>query len=221
MRAAVAHGVAGRLALADRERAAVVAGRLEHAEADQVDVRDRQRAAVVRRGGEVGRRLEAAEEVRLLEDHRGRVGRGLAHAVGIGRAAVVRHLDDLEPEAARVRLHDLAHLRVRRLGDDDLRRGRSPPWRRSRRRRRPSCRRSPTRSRRPSRSARRSRSGTRRSPAARPATAPAGTACTRSGTRRAAAPRRRPPARSGRRSRRRGTRRRRRRSSPRAPRGAA
>ena len=31
------------------------------------------------------------------------------------------HLDDLEPEAGRVRLHDLAHLRVRRLGDDDLR----------------------------------------------------------------------------------------------------
>ena len=41
--------------------------------------------------------------------------------VRIGRPAVVRHLDDLEAEAGRVRLHDLAHLRVRRLGDDDLR----------------------------------------------------------------------------------------------------
>ena len=39
---------------------------------------------------------------------------------GVGRAIAVRHLDDLEPEARRVRLHDLAHLRVRRLGDDDL-----------------------------------------------------------------------------------------------------
>ena len=168
VRAAVAHRVAGRLALADRHRAAVVARRLEHAEADQVDVRDRQRAGLVRRRGELGRRLEAAEEVRLLEDHGGRVLRGLAHAVGIGRAAVVRHLDDLEPEAARVGLHDLAHLRVRRLGDDDLRRGRSRASRRSTRRRRRSCRRSRTRSRRPCRSARRSRSGTRRSPAARP-----------------------------------------------------
>ena len=41
--------------------------------------------------------------------------------VGIGRAALVRHLDDLEAEAGRVGLHDLAHLRARRLGDDDLR----------------------------------------------------------------------------------------------------
>ena len=47
-------------------------------------------------------------------------------AVGIGVAALVRHLDDLEPEAARERLHDLAHLRVGRLGDDDPRCGRSP-----------------------------------------------------------------------------------------------
>ena len=73
VRAAVAHRVAGRLALADRHRAAVVARRLEHAERHEVDVRDRQRAGLVRRGGELGRGLEAAEEVRLLEDHRRRV----------------------------------------------------------------------------------------------------------------------------------------------------
>ncbi len=33
----------------------------------------------------------------------------------------MRNLDDLEPEAGRVRLHDLAHLRVERLREDDLR----------------------------------------------------------------------------------------------------
>ena len=44
------------------------------------------------------------------------------------------------------------------------------------------------------------RSGTRRSPAGRPGSSRAGTACTPSGTRRAGAPRRRSPARSGRRS---------------------
>ena len=47
--------------------------------------------------------------------------RGLAHALGVGDAALVRDLDDLEPEAGRVRPHDLAHLRARRLGDHDLR----------------------------------------------------------------------------------------------------
>ena len=44
-----------------------------------------------------------------------------ATLVGIGHAAPVRHLDDLEAEARRVGLHDLADLRVRRLAEDDLR----------------------------------------------------------------------------------------------------
>src|ERR687897_306793 len=35
--------------------------------------------------------------------------------------AAAGHLDDLEPEPRRVRLHDLAYLRTRRFGDDDLR----------------------------------------------------------------------------------------------------
>src|SRR5262249_47658429 len=41
-------------------------------------------------------------------------------AVGVGRASVVGNLDDLEAESARVGADDLPHLRVRRLGDDDL-----------------------------------------------------------------------------------------------------
>ena len=68
VRPAVRLVVARRLALADRDRAAVGPGRLEHAERDGVDVGDRQRTGVVRGGSQVGCRLEAAEEVRLLED---------------------------------------------------------------------------------------------------------------------------------------------------------
>ena len=41
--------------------------------------------------------------------------------VGIGDAALVRNLDDLEPEPGRVGLDDLAHLRVERLGEHDAR----------------------------------------------------------------------------------------------------
>ncbi len=39
--------------------------------------------------------------------------------VRIGDAVVVRNLDDLQAEARRVGLDDLAHLRVERLGEDD------------------------------------------------------------------------------------------------------
>ena len=86
------------LALADRDVAAVRAGRLEHAERHRVDVRDRERARLARRRGELGRRLEAAEEVRLLEDHRGRVVGGGGDRCRVGDAVLVRHLDDLEAE---------------------------------------------------------------------------------------------------------------------------
>ena len=81
---------------------------------------DRERAGVVRRRGELGRGLEAAEEVRLLEDHGRRVLRGRRQPIRIDRAAVVRNLHDLEAEPDRVRLHDLAHLWVQRLGEHDL-----------------------------------------------------------------------------------------------------
>ena len=80
MRAAEGREVPGSLSFADRERAAVAARRLEHAERQRVDVRDRQRTGVVRRGREVRRRLEAAEEVRLLEDDRGGVRRPRARS---------------------------------------------------------------------------------------------------------------------------------------------
>ena len=104
VRPAVAHVVPGGLALADRERAAVVARRLEHAERQEIDMGHRERTRRRRGGGDVRRRFEAAEEVGLLEDHaRGVLGRR-PHRVGVGRATVVRHLDDLHPESRRERL---------------------------------------------------------------------------------------------------------------------
>ena len=58
------------LPLSDRHRTPVFAGCLEQPERHEVDVRDRVGAGLGRRGGEIRSRLEAAEEIRLLEDHR-------------------------------------------------------------------------------------------------------------------------------------------------------
>ena len=169
VRAAVAHRVAGRLALADRHRAAVVARRLEHAEltsgrrARSAARRRRSRRRRARAPARGSRRSSAAGRSRPPRPSAAsRTRSGSVTPPSCGTSTIS------SPKPRRVGLHDLAHLRVRRLGDDDLRRGRSRASRRSTRRPRRSCRRSPTRSRRPSRSARRSRSGTRRSPAARP-----------------------------------------------------
>src|SRR5581483_11535444 len=117
----VGHDVAGRLSLAERDRAPVAPGRLEHAERQRIDVRDRQRIGVVRRRCKVGRGLEAPEEVRLLEDDRGCILRCCRHGLDIGGSVPVGNLHDLEPESRRVGLHHLSYLRVRGLGDDDLR----------------------------------------------------------------------------------------------------
>ena len=78
---------------------------------------DRERSRVRRRGGEVRRRLEAAEEVRLLEDRAGRVLGGVAELGRVGHPIPVRNVDDLEPEARSVGLDHLAHLWVDRLRD--------------------------------------------------------------------------------------------------------
>ena len=172
----------------------------------RIDVGDRQRARLVRRSGQVRRRLETAEDVRLLEDHARRVTGNRGNVVRDVTPSVCPHLDDLEAEPRRVRLHDLAHLRVDRLAQDDLRAPGHVLRHVTRVRRGGRARRSRTRSTRPSRSARRSPSGTRRSPGASPGSSPAGTACTPSGILRGPAWRRRTRARSGRRSRRRGTR---------------
>ena len=59
---------------------------------------DRQRAGVVRGGGELRRLLQAAEEVRLLEDHAGGLGRG-PQPLGIRDAVGVRNVDHLQAEA--------------------------------------------------------------------------------------------------------------------------
>ena len=206
MRAAVRHVVAGGLAFADRDGAAVVAGRLEQSERRRVDMRDRKRAGVRRSGGQVGGRLQATEEVRLLEERAGRVLGCRAELGRVGHATMVGNLDDLEPEAGGVGLHHLAHLRIDESRQAPRANVRLRAWRCSRRRPRPSCRRSLTRSKRPARSARRSRSGTRRSPATHPGSSRAGTAYRRSAARHARARRRPPRGRSGRRCPPRGTR---------------
>ena len=120
MRAAVGDVVPRRLPFSDAERAPVATGRLEDSQREQVHVRNRERLGLRRRRGEVGRRLQHSEEVRLLEDYAGRVGGCLAKLVGIGHAVPVRHLNHLEAEAGRVGLHDLPHLRAGRLRHDDL-----------------------------------------------------------------------------------------------------
>ena len=63
-------------------------------------MRDRVRAGARGGRGEIGRPFEAAEEVRLLEDHGGASARARAELVGIGRPTAMRHLDDLEAEAS-------------------------------------------------------------------------------------------------------------------------
>ena len=83
-------------------------------------MRDRHGALLGRRGGKLRGGLQAAEEVRLLEDHGRRALRSRPDAVRIRDAAFVGDLDHLESEPGRVRLHDAAHLRVGRLGQDDL-----------------------------------------------------------------------------------------------------
>ena len=84
-------------------------------------MRDGKGAGGGSRCGELGGRLQAAEDVRLLEDHHGSVlGRG-GQLRRVRRTVRVRDLDDLHAEARRVGLHDLADLRVQRLGQDDLR----------------------------------------------------------------------------------------------------
>ena len=120
VRATVCLVVPGALAFPDRQRGAVGTGCLENSERDGIDVRDRQGAGLGSGCRQLGGGLEAAEEVRLLEDHARGVGGGLAELVRVGDSAVVADLDDLEAEPGRVRLHDLPHLRAQCLAEDDL-----------------------------------------------------------------------------------------------------
>ncbi len=120
VRPAVRRPVAGRLPLADRDRAPYAPG----ASSTPSDMRStcaiESAPASLRSRRECRRVLETAEEVRLLEEDRGGIRRRARELVRVDDAAAVRDLDDLEAEPARVRLHDLAHLRIQRLGENDL-----------------------------------------------------------------------------------------------------
>jgi hypothetical protein len=57
----------------------------------------------------------------MLEDRAGCPLAGRAKLVRVGRPVAMRHLYDVEPESRRVGLDHLPDLRVRRLGEHDLR----------------------------------------------------------------------------------------------------
>ena len=103
-RTAVVEAVAERLALADGDVDAAVAGRPEDAEGDRVAGGDQQRAGVV---GDRGDRLEVldrAEEVRVLdEDGGGLVVDGLGERVEIGEPVGERDGRDRPPDSRRRR----------------------------------------------------------------------------------------------------------------------
>ncbi len=120
MRPAVGEVVPRRLPFSDGDRAPVAAGRLEDPQRKRVDMGDREGVGVDCGCGERRGRLEHPEEVRLLEDDAGRVLGGGSKLVGVGGALAVRHLDDLEPEAGRIGLHDLSYLGARRFRHGDL-----------------------------------------------------------------------------------------------------
>ena len=151
--------------------------------------------------------LDAAEEVRVLDEDRG----GLV-VDRLGEAS-----RSVTPPAERAPPRPRPGSRSSRCGESHGCADEGPGRRRtggassrrspgSRRRRRSTGPRTGRRSRAAGRSARSSPSGTRTSPAGRPGRSRAGTACTGSGTRSGRRSRRRSPARSGRTSRRRGSR---------------
>ena len=80
---------------------------------------NRESTCLARGCRESGRVLEAAEEVRLREDHGRCVDGSRGDALGIGDATLVGDLDHLEAEPGRIGLDDLAYLRVERLGEHD------------------------------------------------------------------------------------------------------
>ena len=149
-------------------------GRCEHAERERVEHLDRARSPVVGHAEQVAHRLEDPVDVGVLHDDRRHVGTDLGRA-----AAPVREprrppartpLPCRRPGACR----RVVGRRPRTRGPG-LDRGLEPC---SRPRPARSPRRRATRSRPRARSTRRSSTGTRTASAARPARAPAGTACT-------------------------------------------
>ena len=183
-RAAEVEAIAERLALAERDVGAALAGRLEDPQGHRVAGDDQQRAVLLRRRAERLDVLDRAEEVGALQDHR----RGLAvdrrrQRRRVGDAALEPDLDHLGAVARPSRCRGSRGC----AGGRRARRRTWPVWSRSSpgsppRRPRTAPRRA-RRSRPAARSARSSRSGTRTSPAARPARSPAGRACRASGTR--------------------------------------
>ena len=119
--AAEVEAVAERLALADGDVDAALAGRAQDAERDRVDRGDAERAGLVGSASERLEVLDRAEEVRVLDEERGGlVVERRGELAGVGDAAVEPDLDDLGAEAARVGRERLAGVRVQAARDDEL-----------------------------------------------------------------------------------------------------
>ena len=113
--------VAERLALAEGDVGAGLAGRLQDPERHRVAGDDQQRAVLLRRRAERFDVLDRAEEVGALQDDR----RGLAvdrrrQRRRVGDAALEPDLDHLGAVADRVGRERLAAVRVDAAGDDEL-----------------------------------------------------------------------------------------------------
>ena len=117
--AAEVEPVAERLALADGDVDAALAGRAQDAERDRVDRGDAERICLVggsREGLEI---LDRAEEVRVLDEDCGDVLVDVVLELGrIGDAVREADLDHLRAEAARVGRERLARVRVQAPRDD-------------------------------------------------------------------------------------------------------
>ena len=125
MRPAVALEVAGALALADRDRAAVRAGRLEHAERDGSTCATGSAPALGATAASAGASSSTPKTLGCWKMTAAASDDAAAELAGSVTPPLVRDLDHLEPEARRVRLHDLPHHRVQRLGDRPPSSGRS------------------------------------------------------------------------------------------------
>src|SRR4029077_1499972 len=119
-RTAEVEAVAERLALAEGDVGAALAGRLQDAQRDRVAGDDQQGAVLPGGGAERLDVLDRAEEVGALQDHGGGLAVDrLGQRGGVGQPALEPDLDDLGAVALRVGGEGLAAVRVDAAGDDE------------------------------------------------------------------------------------------------------
>ena len=111
--AAIRLGIAQRLAFTHDHIRAPVAGSFKHAHRQRIGHDDGQRAGFVHAGDQRREVFDAAEEVRILENDRGHVGRERGVQIFVVEpAATQRQFGELHAERAGERFGDLAVMRV-------------------------------------------------------------------------------------------------------------